>query len=86
MKSLISALTLSLVATGALAGTMDPPAQPPVTQYTYGMHLDIARIVEMTDLSTFCGIMPARMTYEDSRMQRNTIEYLVWGTGCKNDY
>lgn len=86
MKSLISALTLSLVATGALAGTMDQQAQPPVTQYAYGMHLDIARIVEMTDLSTFCGIMPARMTYEDSQMQRNTIEYLVWGTGCKNDY
>ncbi|MCY1231400.1 hypothetical protein D9M72_438470 [compost metagenome] len=84
MKTLVVALSLSLASTVALA-TTDQSA-PPVTEYEYGMHLDIARVIQMTDLTTFCGIGPAHMTYEDSQMQTKTIEYLVWGTGCKNDY
>ncbi|QEY63461.1 DUF2790 domain-containing protein [Metapseudomonas lalkuanensis] len=84
MKTLVVALSLSLASTVALAVT--DQAAPPVTQYEYGVHLDIARVVQMTDLTTFCGVGPARMTYEDSQMQTKTIEYLVWGTGCKNDY
>lgn len=85
MKTLVVALSLSLASTVALAASTDQ-GTPPVTQYEYGVHLDIARVLEMTDLSTFCGIGPARMTYEDSQMQTKTLEYLVWGTGCKNDY
>ncbi|GLZ88487.1 hypothetical protein Pres01_45380 [Metapseudomonas resinovorans] len=84
MKTLVVALSLSLASTVALAASTE--SAPPVTQYEYGVHLDIARVLEMTDLSTFCGIGPARMTYEDSQMQTKTLEYLVWGTGCKNDY
>ncbi|MBD2840015.1 DUF2790 domain-containing protein [Pseudomonas sp. JM0905a] len=84
MKTLVVALSLSLASTVTLAAT-DQNA-PPVTQYEYGVHLDIARVVQMTDLTTFCGVGPARMTYEDSQMQTKTVEYLVWGTGCKNDY
>ncbi|MCY1331226.1 hypothetical protein D9M68_251890 [compost metagenome] len=84
MKTLVVALSLSLASTVALAAA--DQTTPPVTQYEYGVHLDIARVVQMTDLTTFCGIGPARMTYEDSQMQTKTIEYLVWGTGCKNDY
>ncbi|AOE84974.1 DUF2790 domain-containing protein [Pseudomonas sp. TCU-HL1] len=85
MKTLVVALSLSLASTVTLAASTGQSA-PPVTQYEYGVHLDIARVLEMTDLSTFCGIGPARMTYEDSQMQTRTLEYLVWGTGCKNDY
>jgi hypothetical protein len=85
MKTLVVALSLSLASTVALAATTDQ-ASPPVIQYEYGVHLDIARVIQMTDLTTFCGIGPARMTYEDSQMQTKTIEYLVWGSGCKNDY
>ncbi len=85
MKTLVIAFGFSLASTAALAAS-NGQESPPVTQYEYGVHLDIARVVEMTDLSTFCGIGPARMTYEDSQMQTKVLEYLVWGTGCKNDY
>jgi hypothetical protein len=85
MKTLVVALSMSLASSAALAASTDQATQP-VTEYQYGVHLDIARVVQMTDLSTFCGVGPARMTYEDSQMQERTIEYLVWGTGCKNDY
>ncbi|MDT4867024.1 hypothetical protein FQZ97_1019140 [compost metagenome] len=85
MRTLVVALSLSLTTSAALAASTDQATQP-VIQYEYGVHLDIARVVQMTDLTTFCGIGPARMTYEDSQMQTKTIEYLVWGTGCKNDY
>lgn len=85
MKNLVVALSLSFATSAALAANTDQ-ATHPVIQYDYGVHLDIARVVQMTDLTTFCGIGPARMTYEDRQMQTKTIEYLVWGTGCKNDY
>jgi len=26
--------------------------------------------------------VPAQMTYEDSKGERHTIEYQVWGNGC----
>ncbi|MFZ6044843.1 DUF2790 domain-containing protein [Pseudomonas sp. CR3202] len=85
MKTLVIAFGFSLASTAALAAS-NGQESPPVTQYEYGVHLDIARVVEMTDLTTFCGIGPARMTYEDSQMQTKVLEYLVWGTGCKNEY
>ncbi|SDN09477.1 DUF2790 domain-containing protein [Pseudomonas jinjuensis] len=53
-----------------------------VEQYTYDMKLDIARVISNTDVSSQCGVVPARMTYEDSQGQRHTIQYQVWGGGC----
>ncbi|MNO50920.1 hypothetical protein D3C76_413080 [compost metagenome] len=53
-----------------------------VEQYTYDMKLDIAHVISTTDVSDKCGVVPARMTYEDSEGQRHTIQYQVWGGGC----
>ncbi|MCB2672386.1 DUF2790 domain-containing protein, partial [Listeria monocytogenes] len=51
-------------------------------EYAYGIQLDVARVISSTDTSNACGIVPARMTYEDSNGQKHTVEYQVWGNGC----
>ncbi len=44
--------------------------------------LDIARVIYKTDLWSACGIVPARLVYEDSQGERHTVEYKAWGSGC----
>ena len=89
MKLLNIALLLALASAGtqALADDSHSTAatrQPPVETYTYGTRLDIKRVIEVSEIANECGPVPARMTYEDSRGQRRTVEYQVMGTGCSN--
>ncbi|MDF3932841.1 DUF2790 domain-containing protein [Pseudomonas citronellolis] len=84
MKALV-VLALASFSSLALAAQADAAAQPQspaVEQYTYGMELDVAHVVSTTDVSNQCGIVPAQMTYDDSKGQRHTVEYQVWGNGC----
>ncbi len=57
-------------------------AAPEVKHYKYGMKLDIAKVVSVTPSSSACGVVPARMTYEDPQGELHTIEYRVQGFGC----
>lgn len=58
-------------------------AVPQVQAYHYGLALDIAKVVSMTPPLKSCGLVPSRMTYEDSAGQLQTIEYQVQGQ-CRN--
>ncbi len=56
--------------------------QPPLEIYTYGMKLDVARVIKTTDVSSVCGVTPSIMTYEDHQGQLHRVEYQVLGGGC----
>lgn len=56
--------------------------QATVEQYTYGTHLDIAKVVSRSEVPDVCGAVPVQMTYEDHQGQQHTMEYLVMGNGC----
>lgn len=56
---------------------------PEVTQYRYGMKLDIARVIDVTATGDSCDAMPAQMTYEDSRGTLNILEYRTVGSNCR---
>lgn len=58
-------------------------AAPQVLSYHYGLALDIARVVSLTPPLKSCGLVPSRMTYEDSAGQLKTLEYQVQGQ-CRN--
>jgi hypothetical protein len=58
--------------------------QIPVEQYSYSQHLDIARVLSMSEVPNVCEVVPARMTYEDSKGQKHILEYRVMGNGCSN--
>jgi len=57
---------------------------PEVTDYEYGMTLDIAKFVNATPTDFGCEVMPAQMTYEDSSGDLQTVEYRVMGTACRD--
>lgn len=56
----------------------------PVEQYSYAQHLDIARVISISEVAHVCAVVPVLMTYEDSKGQKHILEYRVMGNGCSN--
>lgn len=57
---------------------------PEVVHYRYGMKLDIAKVIRVTRTDLTCNkVMPAQITYEDSKGDLNILEYRVSGTNCR---
>jgi len=55
-------------------------AAPVVKEYQYGMKLDVKKVVSVVRPKNECAVVPAAMTYEDSKGQLNTVTYSVMGT------
>lgn len=83
MKALL-VLVLGSFCGAAMAGEAKDTEHIPVEHYTYSQHLDIARVISMSEVPNVCEVVPARMTYEDSKGQRHVLEYRVMGNGCSN--
>ncbi|CAG8867787.1 hypothetical protein PS627_02606 [Pseudomonas fluorescens] len=84
MKALL-VLVLGSLCSAAMADEVAQAAeQIPVEQYNYSQHLDIARVISMSEVPNVCEVVPARMTYEDSKGQKHILEYRVMGNGCSN--
>ncbi|WP_153774611.1 DUF2790 domain-containing protein [Pseudomonas sp. MNR3A] len=84
MKALL-VLVLGSVCSAAMADDAATNAeQIPVEQYSYSQHLDIAKVLSMSEVPNVCEVVPARMTYEDSKGQKHILEYRVMGNGCSN--
>lgn len=80
-------LALSCLGTQAFAEESQAKThanKAPVETYTYGSHLDIKKVITVTDVPNECGPVPAQMTYEDSQGQRHVLQYQVMGNGCSN--
>lgn len=60
----------------------EPVAPAPAVAYTYGMHLDIAKVIRISSAADTCGPAPAEMTYRDSRGDLHVLQYSLYGTGC----
>ena len=88
MKALLVMALSSLCATAALAD--EAPTElasqnaPVVEDYTYSTHLDVAKVISMSEIPSVCEVVPARMEYEDSNGQRHILRYSVMGNGCSN--
>ncbi|MCC6076500.1 DUF2790 domain-containing protein [Pseudomonas sp. GCM10022188] len=63
---------------------------PEFKQYQYGMPLDISKVIKVEyflpeKAKTFCGVVPAALTYEDSKGEKHGLVYLYPETsGCTN--
>lgn len=85
MKALF-ALILGALCNVAMAADVEQQVeQTPVEQYSYSQHLDIARVISMSEVPNVCQVVPARMTYEDSQGNKHVLEYRVMGNGCSNN-
>ena len=88
MKALVGMALSSLCATAALAD--EAPTElagqnaPIVEDYTYSTHLDVAKVLSMSEVQNVCEVVPAKMEYEDSQGQRHILNYKIMGNGCSN--
>ncbi len=88
MKALVVMALSSLCATAVLAD--EAPSElagqnaPIVEEYTYSTHLDVAKVVSMSNIPEVCHVVPVQMEYEDSQGQRHILKYQVMGNGCSN--
>lgn len=69
----------ALLATGsAFADTTDTSAV--IHDKTgYFVHLDVAKVKSMTDISDQCGVIPARLDYLDHQGREHVLDYQVQG-------
>lgn len=86
MKALAVLALSSLCATAMAdeAPTDVASQQTPVMEYSYSTHLDIAKVISMSEVPNVCEVVPARMEYEDSNGQRHILQYSLMGNGCSN--
>ena len=88
MKALVVMALSSLCATAALAD--EAPTElagqnaPIVEDYTYSTHLDVAKVLSMSEVPNVCEVVPAKMEYKDSQGQRHILNYKIMGNGCSN--
>ncbi|POF41692.1 hypothetical protein B0D71_15945 [Pseudomonas laurylsulfativorans] len=53
--------------------------------YTYGSHLDIKKVVSLTeDATPSCGVVNARMTYLDSQSETRVLDYSKFADNCNS--
>jgi len=86
MKALL-VLALSSLCLSALADEVSTDVaqqQPPIEEYTYSTHLDIAKVISMSEAPNVCEVVPMKMEYEDSQGQRHILRYSMMGNGCSN--
>lgn len=98
--AVISAVSATPVAIAQSEADSPPPLMvmkgvkdvqtPEFKQYQYGMPLDISKVVKVEyflpeKAKSFCGVIPAAMTYEDSKGEKHGLVYLYPETsGCTN--
>lgn len=79
--SLFALLSLGAVAAQAATGTQQ---NPEMTQYQYGQHLDVKKVLSIQNASSnACGVVKTSMDYLDSHGQQHDLQYLSYATdGC----
>jgi hypothetical protein len=85
LKTTLAALPLATLSTFALTASADMNSMPPVQDYTYGTHLDIATVTD-TPMLNFCGVRPVEMKYVDHAGAAHTLRYEVNGNACLGDH
>ncbi len=67
--------------------TLSARAEADVSEktYSYGTHLDIKKVVSLTQASSdTCGIVDAKLTYLDSQSKTQVLDYRKFGE-CSSD-
>ncbi|MBX9756948.1 MAG: DUF2790 domain-containing protein [Pseudomonadaceae bacterium] len=78
--ALVGVSGVALAAQESVVGNNQQPAK--VEHYSYSMNLDIAQVISRSPASDACGVVPARIVYDDSHGQRHILEYSELGNGC----
>ncbi|MFL1526483.1 DUF2790 domain-containing protein [Pseudomonas sp. O230] len=78
-------LFLAMISTASLSAyAQQATASPTVVPYSYGMYLDISKVVNISPIADVCGPTLAEITYKDSEGKIHILGYSVMGTDCSN--
>ncbi|WP_396335856.1 DUF2790 domain-containing protein [Azotobacter beijerinckii] len=66
-----------VVASGEQSVDTDERESLPIEDYRYGDHLDINKVIEISEPPEDCKPELERMTYEDSNGKRHVVEFPV---------
>ncbi|THF29582.1 DUF2790 domain-containing protein [Pseudomonas atacamensis] len=80
----VSMLVLALFGFSSVVMAQDSTTTPPVEQYTYASHLEVAKIISEDPVPDVCAVVPVHMTYQDSQGKQHILQYEVMGSGCSN--
>ena len=85
MKSQALFLTVMLASTGVFAADASVAADGvQATPYTYGMKLDVAEVLGVTEAPhARCELVPTEMTYRDSQGQVKSVSYTKLDMYCE---
>lgn len=71
---LTSSFAMAAGASGSLGNTTAP-------QYRYGMNLDVARVISISEPKEACGLVPVTMQYEDSQGDQHLLRFTQLNSG-----
>lgn len=90
MKALITAIAMTFASfsfADQSGSSVKSEATHDVTPYTYGLKLDVAKVISMSsEDSGSCGVIPATITYVDHQGQTHTVKYQKYSnlSQCNN--
>lgn len=70
-------------ATARYAQSLNKP-MPELKDYRYGMDMDIAKLVHVSQNVMYCGNVRSIMSFEDSKGELHMVRYIVKGN-CYNN-
>ena len=78
MKTIFITLA-TLVFSGSLFAAQMPDTAPIIDQPGTLVHLDISHVDSNTDLSSVCGVQPAKLVYQDHLGRKHQLDYEALG-------
>ncbi|WP_430305145.1 DUF2790 domain-containing protein [Pseudomonas mosselii] len=72
-------------ATARYAQSLNKP-MPELKDYRYGMDMDIAKLVHVSQNVMYCGNVRSIMSFEDSKGELHMVRYIVKGNCYNNKY
>ncbi|WDG77637.1 DUF2790 domain-containing protein [Pseudomonas chlororaphis] len=83
MKLLMLGFAALLTTSSAFADTTE--TSPVIHDKTgFYVHMDVAKIISMTEIPDKCGVVPARLDYLDHQGREHVLDYQVQGH-CTNE-
>lgn len=82
-KNLSIASLFAVLSLGAVAANAQDAVKP--HNYMYGDHLDIAKVVSVSEASSNCGVVKSRLTYLDSAGKTQAFDYRTINQNCTQD-
>lgn len=82
MKIIAILATALLTSSFVMAANASPALGNTATaQYRYGMDLDVARVISISEPKEACGLVPVTMQYEDSQGDRHFLSFTQLNSG-----